>query len=97
MILNQMKRISNIVFNKANENIGMTPAIDYTKLANSNNNKSESYPTLPPSLTSSLTRPSKSKMIRKHAINLIRFCLKTGISENKNIMKFLEENGVVLR
>ena len=48
------------------------------------------------SLTSSSARLSKSKVIKKHAIHLIRFCLKSGISENNNIIQFLKENEVIL-
>jgi hypothetical protein len=36
------------------------------------------------------------KLIKKHAIHLIRFCLKSGISENNNIIQFLKENEVIL-
>jgi len=36
-------------------------------------------------------------MLKRFAIHLIRFCLKCGITENKDIIKFLEENEEVLK
>ena len=90
MTFREMKR--NIIDN----NLGMTPANDFTKVADVNNGEFQSDLALPLSLTSSSARLSKSKVIKKHAIHLIRFCLKTGIRENNNIIQFLKENEIVL-
>jgi hypothetical protein len=76
------------------DNNGVALADDFTKVANLTNNISQFK--LPLSLTSSSAKISKSKVIKKHAIHLIRFCLKSGISENKSIIKFLEENEIFL-
>jgi hypothetical protein len=40
---------------------------------------------------------SKSKVIKKHSIHLIRFCLKNGITKNKEIVRLLKENEIVLK
>lgn len=40
---------------------------------------------------------SKSKLFKKHAIHLIRFCLKSGITDNQNIIQFLSQNEIVLK
>jgi hypothetical protein len=40
---------------------------------------------------------TKSKVLKKHAIHLIRFCLKSEITENQNIIQFLKENAVILK
>lgn len=77
-------------------NFGIRSANDAIKLANVNNDKSQLDRPLRTSRTSSSARLSKSKIIKKHAIHLIRFCLKSGIMENNNIIQFLKENGVVL-
>jgi hypothetical protein len=47
----------------------------------------------------SLTKNSqtKSKVIKSHAIHLIRFCLKSGITENQSILQFLNQNEIVLK
>jgi hypothetical protein len=76
----------NVVSSTSDNSIGMTPANDFTNVAD----------VKPLSLTSSSARFSKSKVIKKHAIHLIRFCLKSGISENNNIVQFLKENEVIL-
>ncbi len=75
---------------------GATPAKGPTEVANVTTGKFHLNPALPLSLISSSARFSKSKVIKKHAIHLIRFCLKSGISENNNIIQFLKENDVIL-
>jgi len=90
MTFREMKRYT------IDNNLGKTPANGFTKVADVHNGKSQSDLALPPSLTSSSARLSKSKVIKKHAIHLIRFCLKTGIRENNNILQFLKENEVIL-
>ena len=67
------------------------------KLAN-NNNKSgnEIFPS-PFSSVFSVQGASKTKLLKKYVIHLIRFCLKNGISKNKNIIQFLKENEVFLK
>jgi hypothetical protein len=40
---------------------------------------------------------SKTKVIKRHAIHLIRFCLKSGIRRNNDIVQILKENEVVLK
>ena len=75
---------------------GVTPAKGPTEVANVSTGKFHLNPALPLSLISSSARFSKSKVIKKHAIHLIRFCLKSGISENNNIIQFLKENEVIL-
>ena len=86
----------NVVSSTGDNNIGMTPAKDFIKVADVKNGEFQSDLALPLSLTSSSARLSKSKVIKKHAIHLIRFCLKSGISENNNIIQFLKENEVIL-
>ena len=86
----------NVVSSNSDKSIGITSANDFTKVANVNNSECQSDLALPLSLTSSSARLSKSKIIKKHAIHLIRFCLKSGISENNNIIQFLKENEVIL-
>jgi hypothetical protein len=83
------------VDNKSDNN-GVTPAKGPTEVANVTTGKFHLNPALPLSLISSSARFSKSKVIKKHAIHLIRFCLKSGISENNNIIQFLKENEVIL-
>lgn len=77
-------------------NLGTTPANDFTKVADVHNGKSQSDLALPLSLTSSSAKLSKSKVIKKHAVHLITFCLKTGIRESNNIIQFLKENEIIL-
>jgi hypothetical protein len=84
------------VSSTSDNSIGMTLANDFTKVADVNNGEFQSDLALPLSLTSSSAKLSKSKVIKKHAIHLIRFCLKSGISENNNIIQFLKENEVIL-
>ena len=76
------------VTSTSDKNIGVTPANNFTKLANVNNGNSQLNLPLSLSLSSSSARLLKSKVIKKHATRLIRFCLKSGISENKNISNF---------
>lgn len=40
---------------------------------------------------------SKSRVLKRHAIHLIRFCLKSGITDNQNIIQFLKQNEIVLK
>lgn len=80
----------------SDKEIGMTPANNFTKVANLTSGNSQLNLALPLSLTSSSARLSKSKVLKRLAIHLIRFCLKSGITENKNIIKFLEENEIFL-
>ena len=40
---------------------------------------------------------SKSKVIKKYSISLIKFCLKNGITRNTEILRFLKENEIVLK
>lgn len=49
------------------------------------------------SLTSPILAHSRSKFSKIHVIHLIRFCLKSGITKNKEIIRFLKENKVVLK
>ena len=86
----------NVVSSNSDKSIGITSANDFTKVANVNNSECQSDFALPLSLTSSSARLSKSKIIKKHAIHLIRFCLKSGISENNNIIQLLKGNEVIL-
>jgi hypothetical protein len=86
----------NVLSSNSDNSIGITPANDFTKVADVKNGEFQSDLALPLSLTSSSARLSKSKVIKKHAIHLIRFCLKSGISENNNIIQFLKENEVIL-
>ena len=64
----------NLLSSNSDNSIGMTPANDFTKVADVNNGEFRSDLALPLSLTSSSARLSKSKVIKKHAIHLIRFC-----------------------
>jgi len=76
-------------------NISVTPANYFLKLANPAG-ASQSVLRLAP-VTSPARQYSKSKVFKKFAINLIKFCLKSGITENKDIIKFLKENEAVLK
>ena len=76
-----------------NSSFGITASIDLTELANKNNKSQSINRKAIPSLSS---RPSRSKVLRRISIHLIRFCLKSGIRENKNIIKYLEENEIFL-
>jgi hypothetical protein len=89
-------KLSAIREDRHDPNFGIRSANDAIKLANVNNDKFQLDRPLPPSRTSSSGRLSKSKVIKKHAIHLIRFCLKSGIMENNNIIQFLKENKVVI-
>jgi hypothetical protein len=63
-------------------------------LANDNNGSEKDFL----SSVSLIKRPqSKSKVLKKHAIHLILFCLKSGITKNKEIAQLLKENKVVLK
>src|SRR5437867_10736362 len=78
-----------------NNNFGVKSANDLLKLANGSG---KTKPVLESQVSSSpSSRPSRSKIVKKFAIHLIRFCLKSDITENKNIIKFLQENKVVLK
>jgi hypothetical protein len=52
-------------------------------------------PTSP--ILSPIISHSTSKFLRRHVIHLIRFCLKNGITKNKEILLFLKENGIILK
>jgi hypothetical protein len=80
---------------KSNTNIGVAPANDLIKLAKANNKSEKSILAAPLSarVPSSV---SHSKILKRQAIHLIRFCLKSGIADNKNIVKYLEENEIFL-
>jgi hypothetical protein len=79
-----------------NNNFGVKSANDFLKLANRNKNYRKDDP-----LSTSNILPhrslSKTKLLKRQAIHLIRFCLKTGITTNKNIIQFLKENDIVLK
>ena len=87
--------ISQDIFSDYKEN-DVTSANGFAKLAKIDKGKSPSDLALPLSLTDSSAKLSKSKVIKKHAIGLIKFCLKSDIRENQNISKFLEENEIFL-
>ena len=86
----------NGVTSNSDNSFGIEPANDFTKMANAKKGEFQSDRAQPLSLTSSSARLSKSKVIKKHAIHLIRFCLKSGISENNDIIQILKENEVIL-
>lgn len=88
--------LSTIREDRYDQNFGIKSANDAIKLADLNNNKFQLDRPLPPSLHSSSARFSKSKVVKRNAIHLIRFCLKSGITENQNIIQFLKENEIVL-
>ena len=73
---------------------GVISANEAIKLANTNSKSGKEILPLSFSDNGSL---SKSKVFKKHAIHLIRFCLKTGITGNENIIQFLKQNEVVLK
>ena len=73
---------------------GVISANEAIKLANTNSKSGKEILPLSFSDNGSL---SKSKVFKKQAIHLIRFCLKTGITGNENIIQFLKQNEVVLK
>ena len=79
-----------------NNNFGIKSANNLLKLANRNKNSGKEDP-----LSTSALLPqrslSKAKLLKRQAIHLIRFCLKTGITTNKNIIQFLKENDIILK
>lgn len=66
-------------------------------LANFNNESGKAILPFRPSTSLTKCSQSKSKVFKKHAIHLIRFCLKSGITENNNIIQFLKQNEIVLK
>ncbi len=78
-----------------NDNVpkfGVTSDNNALNLANFNS-KSGSEIFLFPLSTSYLnSQQSKSKVFKRQAVHLIRFCLKSGINENKDIIQFLKAN-----
>jgi hypothetical protein len=76
-------------------NFGAKSANDLLKLANG---IGKADPFLSSQISSSPSSIlSRSKLLKKFAIHLIRFCLKSGITTNKNITQFLKENEIVLK
>ena len=90
-----MRRSPYNISNDNHDNFGITSANSLLKMANIGN-RTKLDPALPLSLTLQ-PKISSSNLTKKYAINLIKFCLKTGITENKKIIKLLEENEIVLK
>ena len=79
---------------KFHKNFGITSAKDTIRLASSMFGKE----IIPLPISSTVTiHYSQSKIFKRQAVQLIRFCLKNGITKNKNIIQFLKENSVELK
>lgn len=78
-------------------NLGVITVNNALHLANFNNKSADEVSFFPSSIQLAGHSQSKSKVFKKHAIHLIRFCLKTGITENAKIIQFLKQNEVVLK
>jgi hypothetical protein len=78
---------------EADSGFGVKPANYAIKLANFHD-KSVGASSFSSSLSS---HSSKSKVIKKYSISLIKFCLKNGITRNREIVRFLRENEIVLK
>ena len=78
-------------------NLGVITVNNALHLANFNNKSAEEVLFFPSSTQLARHSQSKSKVLKRHAIHLIRFCLKSGITENNNIIQFLKQNEIVLK
>lgn len=86
-----MNDIVKMIYNE-NNSFGGISVNDARKLANGNGSGD-----IISSLTSPILANPRTKFLKIHVIHLIRFCLKSGITKNKEIIRFLKENKVVLK
>ena len=80
-----------------NNNFGVKSANNLLKLANISKNSGGKEDRLSTSTLLPQRSLSKAKLLKRQAVRLIRFCLKSGITTNKNIIQFLKENDIVLK
>ena len=70
---------------------GKTSAKPLMKVAKATQ-ESDTFP-----LIVSTSKLSRTQLLKNYALNLIKFCLKSDITDNIHILKFLKENGVNLK